>query len=123
MQPEDEMEVGSLCTVQPRGKHVLGYEIFGAYLDDDMDFVTRRTTGSVLESTNSCQKSMPFLAITQRVLDPGTPVIVIHPPIQVDSKKARGRMAMKPNTRICEVLTPETGKTYWVKMGLLRIVK
>jgi len=116
---KDKIAPGMLCMITPRGKSVLGYEIFGIYLDCAGNFVNRKTTGVEIDIAKTCARSMPFITLTSRKLNAGMLVVIVHEPIVIENKKARSQMGLRPHSTICEVLTPVDGRTRWVRSGLL----
>jgi len=119
----DRLLPGVLCTVEPRGRSVYGYEIYGAYFNGVDSYSTEKTTGESLARVKNCGKSMPFMQFKGSRIDPGTIVMVVHSPISVASQRARTNMGMTRTSTVCEVLTPSDGKTRWIKSGLLRVVR
>jgi len=120
------LRVGDLCQIMWRSRAVYGYQFFGSYYVGD-ELTHMRTTGEHLDKIASGELRLsscfPFLTLTGRRLEDGTPVVVVHEPILIDSRKLRMQMQLSHQTRICEVLTPEDGQSRWVKAGLLRRVK
>jgi hypothetical protein len=119
----DKLLPGVLCTVVPRGRAAYGYEIFGAYFNGEEGYKSEKTTGENLSRVKDCGKSMPFMQFRSSRIQQGAIVVVVHSPVNISSKRARTNMGLTRTSTLCEVLTPDDGKTRWIKSGLLRVVR